>query len=183
MAVSNKDRTSGLQCCAFCRRQAGAVDGGAPPLESGGAARIALVDGIDDSCFMVWQVIFKKFTAQDARGPQCTPRDCNLSESHVLYSCRACVRVCYMCVLCIPCSRCISVSCSFQEMATILKSTDQSDPATKHIRDRFHGAHTNLLNYTKTGLIVMPGRQQLLDSLNMHPGIDTCNLNCAFVCA
>jgi hypothetical protein len=91
VAVSNKDRTSGLQCCAFCRRQAGAVDVGAPPLESGGAARIALVDGIDDSCFMVWQVIFKKFTAQDARGPQCTPRDCNLSESHVLYSCRACV--------------------------------------------------------------------------------------------
>jgi hypothetical protein len=102
VAVSNKDRTPGLQCCAFCRRQAGAVDGGAPPLESGGAARIALVDGIDDSCFMVWQVIFKQFTAQDARGPQCTPRDCNLSESHVLYSCRACVcvRVCVTCVCC-----------------------------------------------------------------------------------
>ena len=72
VVVSNKDRMTGLQC-AFCRRQAGSVDDGAPPVESGPAARIILVDGIGDACFMVWQVIFKNLTPQVA----CS-RDCNL---------------------------------------------------------------------------------------------------------
>ena len=98
VVLSNKDRTSGLQCCVFCRRQAGAVDGGAPPQESGGAARIVLVDGIDDSCFMVWQVVFKKFTAQDALSAH---QEIVICQSHMC--CIHVVRVC-VCVTCVCCA-------------------------------------------------------------------------------
>ena len=67
VVARNKKRTCGLQSCAFCRRQAGAVDSGAVPAVSGPEARITLVDGIDDSYFMAWMVLFKKYTAQDTR--------------------------------------------------------------------------------------------------------------------
>ena len=48
----------------------------------------------------------------------------------------------------------------------MLKSTEAG---TQHIRDRFHNALAKLLDYRVAGLIVLPGRQHLLDSLNMHP--------------
>ena len=56
------------------------------------------------------------------------------------------------------------VVCATQELAVILKSLQ--DPATQHIRDRFNNALGKLQQYTRSGLIVLPLRQTLLDSLN-----------------
>ena len=55
---------SSVRCCLFCTRQAGSLDTGAPD----GRARIVLTDGIDDACFVVWVLLFKKkFKASDRR--------------------------------------------------------------------------------------------------------------------
>ena len=56
------------------------------------------------------------------------------------------------------------VVCATQELAVILKSLQ--DPATQHIRDRFNNALGKLQQYTRSGLIVLPLRQTLFDSLN-----------------
>ena len=55
--------SSSARVCLFCPRQHGSVDNGAPANKP---ARIVLTDGIDDACFVVWVVLFrKKFTAAD----------------------------------------------------------------------------------------------------------------------
>ena len=79
----------------------------------------------------------------------------------------------WCCVVCVVVLCCYSyvynalvlfVVCATQEFAVILKSL--GDSATQHIRDRFNNALAKLQQYTRSGLIVLPARQTLLDSLN-----------------
>ena len=65
--------------------------------------------------------------------------------------------------LCVQCTGAVCCSLAAQELAVILKA---SDPSTQHIRDRFNSAVSNLIQYTRSGLLSLPPRQTLLDSLN-----------------